>query len=594
LQKEMAADEQNQLILAEFHEFKGPTVLHLLPSTADHSDALGIAQRVLSIDFDTDLDISLQWRDHAHLSLHYFSLRDWDARGHWRRLCLCFAAPHQPVGVESGFARVVRMMKDSNRGIWVDELLSVMSEGESEYKTRNACDLYVSSADCNDEKIRNVFDICLNQEQYSWNELKGMLEGVGQDRFLCINNDNDELKSLSDLIGDPTERIVYRELDKILHESRHGFVSLDLWDRMPLDSAKSLLDLCTRYSFAKSIIYSVLISRPVWIIGLSDKQDQIEQLVSGLKYLVPASREERIEQWLKTKSVSLQEINQYQLVGCAVKIAALERYRTLITIVNLDDETLCGPLYNGTLIESTIGSLSHSTDFDTVVACVSKMLHQFRSLSQTVAKMMEDKSTIVKSDSFEPYEDEWFGTNWTISSSSMSRRDRNQSSANWHTLLGGQSRRRNSQEKPRTVMDVFPSLSQPSIALTLPADECIYKSRSASIEGINEKFLSVKHSTALDTAEASGIFSATTFFTPDTSAAETKRTGRRWFSYFRKTPEFKSSITVPSDDDTQEFDTEASYRQQIMDLLQVYGNDRLIIMNIADLARRALISTVHP
>lgn len=633
------SQQPDMLIVGEFDEMKGPSVVKLLPETADSVNAFLIVQRVLSINFstqtdneDTDCtnetavsgmhfesDVSMLWSfEGGEMYVYFITLYDLEARGYTRRVCMCYVTsnsghlrPKLDL-LEDGFSAAAAVTQRSNFVSFLTDLAMALTEpevdGEALHSTFDTfMSVYERVSEFDEVELtpfRPLHDLYTLSRDKTPKYLKDGLCEIEFDAFRDFRCTRGEfLRELPDLMeaglfdGQFSDILVSLYMDI----STEDDLTLGVWAKIPVDRVRFILEFIGRFTFAKHALYAVLSGRPLWILGKEEHQPYIINLVNALEFLVPFSRETDVILWFEGETVSLENVNQFRLVGCSKLIGTLERYRTLVTVVDVEEETFCGPLYTGNRIESTFGSFRHAPDIYTISSSLQALLQSYLNVASVMKQLTEN------SDYMSNFDDELDGDSaWTgsLTLSSLPRRERNTNSANWHTVLGGQSRRRTIQERPRTVMDVFPTMTTDKATTTTPippalpeltkttAKLCdegeISKRRSASIEGINERIMSTRHSTALNTTEASAVFAATTFFTPDATATtapqsapssmNTKKNRRTWFSYFRKTPnsspppQTRASTESPPVPDVRDL-----CRNHMFEVLQVYGNDRVIV-----------------
>ena len=143
----------------------------------------------------------------------------------------------------------------------------------------------------------------------------------------------------------------------------------------------SLLKLRYKYSFLTHAVYSVLIGRPLVILGEEENKNKVRKLVWALSnFLQKDNSGKSVVPWLDTP-LTLSHLGSVSVVGVMKNrkgksiSAALKPY---VSILNYEEETLLAPRYSGKFLTNMLNPSSH---FNTDVSYRNFVLQMFTEFS---------------------------------------------------------------------------------------------------------------------------------------------------------------------------------------------------------------------
>jgi hypothetical protein len=134
----------------------------------------------------------------------------------------------------------------------------------------------------------------------------------------------------------------------------------------------NVLQLLDHYSFAKDIVYSILIGIPVIISGKHENEQPVRNFVNTLKMFVPGllpSDTSSVVPW-KTTPITALDLAKLKLVGMSKKVLLSKSCEQFVSKVDLEEKTFVGPVYKGDLLDKIFSMTKQWPDERTLLSYI--------------------------------------------------------------------------------------------------------------------------------------------------------------------------------------------------------------------------------
>jgi hypothetical protein len=111
--------------------------------------------------------------------------------------------------------------------------------------------------------------------------------------------------------------------------------------------------LSARYSFAKDIVYSILIGIPVIIFGSEKTEHLVVNFVNTLRPFVPGLKPNDIASVIpwRTTPIGILELSKLKLIGMPKKVELSKSLEPFVSNLDLEEQIFYGPPYKGEFLE---------------------------------------------------------------------------------------------------------------------------------------------------------------------------------------------------------------------------------------------------
>jgi hypothetical protein len=262
-----------------------------------------------------------------------------------------------------------------------------LNDSSPQLESPTLCDTTLASPETTQNTICRSFDVSTTAVSDVSQTMNTAAVSTGRPQTLPLSS------SLSTINRLPQQTSVITIADHVEHltHSSLGF---------------GLLYFVHQFAVSTHVLFSLLIGRPVIILGSAFSEKQIRAVINALWTFVPGhfSQYSAVIPW-STTPLSLTDLSHVKLCGLgqpeekSFEQMITADIKNFVTVLNLDRKSLWGPKYSGELLSDIISAKDHFTADNAYVAyihsklfdLVQKSFIYYHTLTPTIASNSSDR-----------------------------------------------------------------------------------------------------------------------------------------------------------------------------------------------------------